>query len=169
MAREYPVDVNLLQKGYHFTVSELEKIIGFSRDTAIFVKERCFFLEFLQRKLWMVGKKWTLCVRKGEVCILTDVEASAYGERQARLTVRKHKRVYREMGAVDRSSLSNQRRAEHDRELRMQGLDILALKTARRPQPQQQPVVNRVTPPGTARQQPPPQPPLPMAWWSKGG
>jgi hypothetical protein len=144
---KYRIKVSACKQGQRISVDDLEKILRCLRTTAKFVDERLFFHQELEDHLWAMDRQWVVCIENHEVAILTDMEASKYEERQARLATAKLKRVHREMKAVKRNNLTAQRRREHDRELFYQGLELQSLKAARRATPPPPQPTRQIVPP----------------------
>lgn len=128
----YPLDYDTVQQGDVISIARLVEIIGCASDTAKFHALRNDMCQEIEKCLWDRGNKWTVCIVKGEIRVLTDPEASRYNSHG----FRKHQRglvdSHRHMLAVNVGCLSIDDQRTHDRTAKMQGVTLAAMAAASR-------------------------------------
>lgn len=79
-AKRYPIDVEVLRKGDVITVDELKKIIRRPVDSYEWNFALMGLCQTIMDERKLLGKPVTACIRKNEICILTDEQAAKYND-----------------------------------------------------------------------------------------
>lgn len=112
---KFAVDVSDIQPGDSIEQSECERLIGFSResDRYGFQFHLMQLAEHITRELWKIGKHYTVTTKDGAVKVLTHEQASKHNAKTFRAGLRKSRKSFKRLTAVDVGVLSAEARNEH--------------------------------------------------------
>ena len=128
----YKVDMSGIEPGHVFDVGQLESMFGISASSREYPLHAVKFAKWAQGALWREGKRYTLCLRKDSVVVLTWSEASAYNASHFDGYVRRARERERCMRAVDVSCLTFEEQEDHRRDLTMMAVQAQAVRTVRK-------------------------------------
>lgn len=131
-AHEYPIDVDGLQKGSRVAAEVIESAFRVKRGTDAFQMASMRASKFIARRFLDRGQIVTITQRKHDLVILTDEEMPAHNARLFKNDIRKAARAHARMLGGDRSQMSNDTLAIHDRALQVQGAQLAAIGRVRR-------------------------------------
>jgi len=80
--KKWPVDFDLIDYGDTVPNSVLEEFYNTPEDDDSFRFKQIQFIQYLDRELRSRGKVCTICVRDGQIRILTHEEAAEYNRRK---------------------------------------------------------------------------------------
>lgn len=131
-AGRFPLDYDAIEMGFSLSPEDLSRITDCAVGTDAYRLKILALKTEVERNLWDRGRPWTVCIRDGCLCVLTDPEASEYNIRRSEHHVRGMFHSQRRLAAVNTGNLDDTRRATHERELRCRGMMIAAMANARR-------------------------------------
>jgi hypothetical protein len=112
---KFAIEVGHIEPGDVIEQSECEAIIGFARSADTYKYQ--FALMQLQdhvvKELWKVDKRLTVTVNDGALRILTHEEASKYNAAAFAAGLRKSRRSFKRLSAVDPSKLTAEALDQH--------------------------------------------------------
>jgi hypothetical protein len=109
-----PVDFDLIDYGDSVPNSVLEDFYNVSEDDESFRFKQIQFIQQLDRELRSRGKVCTICVREGQVTILTHEEAAEYNRKRFNCHISGMAKTHEKNIHVDRDCLTNSELDKHD-------------------------------------------------------
>lgn len=128
----YPLDFDALNKGDVVTADRLEQITSEKRGTKDYQFKVMALAQRVETELAERGLSVIAVVRREQIRILTDEEASEHTERLGEHAVKKLHRGFRKSAAVDTSGFTEEQQADHQRRLLRLGRYVAAIKAARK-------------------------------------
>lgn len=119
----YPIDTSAIHKGDEFSVEKVEQITGLERDTTAFRLAALGLQSLIQKRTGFTVKALTT----GGLRVLTDPEASEHNRRQFEHNMRGMFLRHELNLNVDRTALSEEQLARHDRALTSQAAYLAVL------------------------------------------
>jgi len=131
--QNYPIDINVIQKGAVILPEKLEYILGEKRGTQAYLLGVLNFRTQIEQMLIDAGRtQLTLKIEKEALRILTDEQAAKYNDKQFNSLLRRSaRRVVLQM-SVDVSQLDDATRREHSRKCLINGKMLQAASTVRK-------------------------------------
>lgn len=128
----HPINFDAIQKGDSWTAEQLEVLTGFPANTKQYELAALGLRERIMRELEGRGRPATVAFDKGSLRVLTDSEACVYTHSQYLAGRRKMLRNLGRGLQVDRSKLTPEEAAIHDRNLIINSKEVVAMKKTRR-------------------------------------
>jgi hypothetical protein len=130
--RRYPLDFDALTKGSVIRLPEIEQALGATRDTEGFGLAVLRLRGRIEEEMEERGTPATVCVRDGDLHILSDEDAAEYNPAQFSAGLRRAVRSHRRLLQVDAGQLSPLARSRFDRRAEVQGKILQSVARARR-------------------------------------
>jgi hypothetical protein len=127
LTSEYPIDTDSLVKGSTISAEVIEKAFGVKRGTDAYGMAAMRAVAYISRRFLDRGEVVTITQRKHDLVVLTDEEVPAHNARLFRLNIRRAARAHGRMLGSDRSLMSNDAAAIHDRSVAVQGAQLQAI------------------------------------------
>jgi len=127
----FPLDFDSLQKGDSIAPDRLERLTNRKRGTDGYNLAVLALRERIVRECKDRGKHFTVALVKGSLRILTDEEAALYNVRTFRAGFRRSGKSLRRLSKVNTAALSDQQKADHERNLIVFGKMLQAARSAR--------------------------------------
>lgn len=124
--RRYPVDVRALNKGDILSVAQVETAVSTKFEHRKFALAACRLAGWVEDEKRRQGEHVTVITVKGEIHVLTDSKAAEYQARRFEEHEAGLRRATRKKAHIDRSQLTAEELAVHDR-----GLSVMAAKLTR--------------------------------------
>lgn len=130
-AMRFELQVDEIKPGDVIEQSQCEVLIGFSRssDKYAFQFQLMRLADFIATSLRKIGREYTVTTREGSVCILTHEQASRYNVSKFAAGLRKSRRSFRRLLAVDTSALTVEAKTEHGENLVKQSRVLQAISS----------------------------------------
>jgi len=112
---KYEIDTTGIEAGDIIDQHVCESVIGYGRKG----REYDFQFELMQladqiaRELWKDGKRFTVTVKDGSICVLTHEQASQYNQARFENAKGKMRRCHKRLVAVDTSKFTRDAAIEH--------------------------------------------------------
>ncbi len=129
---EYPIDTDSLVKGSTVSTETIERAFGVKRGTDAFNIAALKACQYVARRFLDRGEVVTVTMRKHALVILTDEEVPEHNARVFRNEIKKAARAHARSAGADRSKMSVETQAVHDRHLVVQGAQLAAMAQVRR-------------------------------------
>jgi len=120
-ATEWPLETKHLAKGDRIPASIIEEVFKTSREKRNYGLKLMRACDFVTRRLLERGISAVVVSEHDDLVILTDAEAATYSAHNFDLGRRKMGRSLQRQAAVDRSQLTPDQLATHDRALAQHG------------------------------------------------
>lgn len=125
---KYPIDVDALVKGDEISVERVEVIVGVRYTDRRYALAACQLASWIEGEKLDRGEYVTVATVKGAIRVLTDAEAADYLTRRFAAHEAGLRTSARRKAGVDRSALTEDGRAKHDRELVTMGMKLRRLR-----------------------------------------
>ncbi len=125
------IDAEGLNKGDELAADVLEAITGHRRETKRYNLKILGLRARIERAMQDRGKPATVAVKNGRLRILTDEEAARYNHDTFRHGLRKARRAYDRLLAVDTRPLAEDLVREHLRHIEVDGKILSAIASTR--------------------------------------
>jgi len=112
--KKYPVDFDLIDYGDTVPNCVLEEFYGVPEDDERFRFSQIQFIQYMDRELRSRGKVCNICVREGQIRILTHEEAAEYNRKRFNCHISGMARTHEKNMNVDRDFLTNNQQEKHD-------------------------------------------------------
>ena len=131
---KFEIDINDLIPGSVIDQSRCEDVIGYPRSKDKYEWQFALMQlgAYVQQLLWKDGKHWTVKTCQGEIVVLTHEEASKYNSARFDGAIRKMRRSFERMVAVDVGKLGRDMRQQHDHTISKQSRVLQSVSRANR-------------------------------------
>ena len=130
--QRYPLDFDALEKGDVISAEQVEAIVEIKRDDIKYGFAAMALGKRIKKELQDRDKEVTVRMHQSALMICDDADASPYNERMIKARARGVGRFLRQLSAVDRSKLPEERVPLHDRALTVWTLTYQAMRSTRR-------------------------------------
>jgi hypothetical protein len=130
-ATRWPIDYDTLKKGDIIPVHRLEQITGVKQSDAVYALKILTVKDRIESELADRGKLWVIRSEKGSLKILTDEEVPAYTHSEQVRHRAAQRRRFLQQSSADVSLMTDMTRAQHERNLEVDGKYILAQQEVR--------------------------------------
>ena len=130
----FPLDFDAIEKGDVISQEEVEEIVGMEKekDPEKFNLLRLQLIGQIIRELRDRDRFYTICQKRGSICILEDKEASPYNEKSINRGVHRMAQAQRRNLAVDTTKLTEKEQQAHSKRLLVGGALVAACYAVRR-------------------------------------
>lgn len=128
---EHPIATDSLSKGDVIVAVDLERALGVKRETDAYRLGLRRIVDYITRRFRDRGEIVTVVERRHCIVILTDAEASEYNAQRFTIELRGAARAHARNLGVDRSQLTSEQAAHHDRALQTNGRILHAIRRER--------------------------------------
>jgi len=130
--KRYPLNFENLKKGDVITEDQLVEILKEPKESVKFWSKKLALRMEIMDRLAEMGNPVTVKETKGDLVILTDLEASTYNNRMFTNTVRQLVRTHNRSCQVDDSDFGEDERKRHRRMIEINGRTIQGALLGRR-------------------------------------
>ena len=128
---EYPLETRDLKKGSVIPSAQLEEITGLKSSDRKYALAVLKIKEYIEKALAKNNLYVTLAIKKDDLCILTDSEASFYNNDQIRIRTNQAITAFERLIRVDASKLDIHEQQTHKRNVEVNGKYIQAIHSTR--------------------------------------
>jgi hypothetical protein len=127
------IDLSPVEAGHVFPMSQCELLIGFARDKDRYQWqfELLKLSDQIQKELWSSGKPLTVVTSKSEILVLTHAEASEYNAAQFDNAIKKMRRAYRRLMAVETVGFADSQLQSHEKAIVKQSRILSMIKNTK--------------------------------------
>lgn len=127
------IDLSNVEAGHVFSLAECELLIGFQRDKDRYQWqfELLKLSDQIQNELWNSGKPLTVVTSKSEILVLTHAEASEYNASQFDNAIKKMRRAYKRLMAVDTFGFVDSQLHSHEKAIIKQSRILSMIKNTK--------------------------------------
>jgi hypothetical protein len=127
------IDLTNVESGHVFPLSQCELLIGFPRDKDRYQWqfELLKLSDQIQKELWSSGKPFTVVTSKSEILVLTHAEASEYNATQFDNAIKKMRRAYKRLMAVETTGFIDSQLQSHEKAILKQSRILAMIKNTK--------------------------------------
>lgn len=127
----YPIDFDLIDYGDTVPNSVLVDYYGVPEEDENFKFKQIQFVQFIDRELRSRGKVCTICIRDGQIRILTHEEAAIYNRKKFNCHISGMAKTHEKNIHVEREYLTFNEQEKHDRTVMFQSKVLQSVLSTR--------------------------------------